>query len=106
MYLFSQLDTPTLPFTQIIVPTRATLLTAVGLTWQTVLVMAAFEHPNFPTTVVPVPVHRRSLNIVMADGHMEQIGPNEFHRPGGAGTSYQVDPRLNWWREGAMPELP
>jgi len=69
-------------------PTRAKLFTDVGLNWQAVWVMAAFEHPAFPMPVMPVPVHRRSLNVVMADGHTEQIGPNEFHRPGVAGTSY------------------
>jgi len=87
-------------------PSRAKLFTDVGLNWQAVWVCAAYEHPSFPTPVIPVPVHRKSLNVVMADGHTEQMGPNEFHRPGGAGTSYQVDARLNWWREGAVPELP
>ena len=87
-------------------PTRAKLFTDVGLNWQAVWVGAAYESPSFPTPVIPVPVHRRSLNVVTADGHAEQMGPKEFHRPGGAGTSYQVDVRLNWWREGAMPELP
>jgi prepilin-type processing-associated H-X9-DG protein len=78
----------------------------VGLNWQAVWVCAAYESPYFPTPVIPIPVHRKSLNVVMADGHTEQLGPNEFARPGGAGTSYQVDPRLNWWREGAVAELP
>jgi prepilin-type N-terminal cleavage/methylation domain-containing protein/prepilin-type processing-associated H-X9-DG protein len=87
-------------------PSRAKLFTDVGLNWQAVWVCAAYESPSFPTPVIPVPVHRKSLNVVMADGHAEQMGPNEFHRPGGVGTSYQVDPRLNWWREGAMPALP
>jgi prepilin-type processing-associated H-X9-DG protein len=87
-------------------PTRAKLFTDVGLNWQAVWVCAAYESPSFPTQVIPVPVHRKSLNVVMADGHTEQLGPNEFHGGGGAGTSYQVDPRLNWWREGAVEELP
>jgi prepilin-type N-terminal cleavage/methylation domain-containing protein/prepilin-type processing-associated H-X9-DG protein len=87
-------------------PTRAKLFTDVGLNWQAIWVGVAYESPYFPKPVIPVPVHRNSLNIVMADGHAEQMGQNEFHRPGGAGTSYQVDPRLNWWREGTMPELP
>jgi prepilin-type processing-associated H-X9-DG protein len=50
-------------------PTRAKLFTDVGLNWQAVFVMAAFEHPAYPAPVIPVPVHRKSLNVVMADGH-------------------------------------
>jgi prepilin-type N-terminal cleavage/methylation domain-containing protein/prepilin-type processing-associated H-X9-DG protein len=87
-------------------PSRAKLFTDAGLNWQAVWVGMAFESPSFPTAVIPVPVHRRSLNVVMADGHAEQLGAGEFHRLGGAGTSYQVDPRQNWWRAGAVPELP
>jgi len=91
---------------QLLNPLRAKLFTDVGLNWQAVWVGVAFESPSFPRPVIPVPVHRKSLNVVMVDGHAEPMGPNEFHRPGGAGNSYQVDPRLNWWRKGAVPELP
>jgi prepilin-type N-terminal cleavage/methylation domain-containing protein/prepilin-type processing-associated H-X9-DG protein len=114
MYAIGITDSPVFPppdvlpkrLGQLLNPLRAKLFTDVGLNWQAVWVGVAYESPSFPTPVIPVPVHRKSLNAAMADGHAEQMGPKEFHRPGGAGTSYQVDPRLNWWREGAVPELP
>jgi prepilin-type N-terminal cleavage/methylation domain-containing protein/prepilin-type processing-associated H-X9-DG protein len=87
-------------------PTRAKLFTDVGLNWQAIWVGAAYESPYFRTSTIPVAVHRKSLNIVMADGHGEQLTQNEFERPAGAGTSYQIDPRLNWWRDGAVQQLP
>ena len=91
---------------QLLDPLRAKLFADVGVNWQAIWVGVAYEHPSFPRPVIPVPVHRKSINVVMADAHAEQLGSTEFHRPGGAGTSYQVDPRLNWWREGAIPALP
>lgn len=92
--------------TALLSPARAKLLTDVGLNWQAVWVCASYSLPEFPTPVIPVPVHRKSLNAAAADGHAEQVTQQEFERPGGAGTSYQVDPRLNWWRDGAVPQLP
>jgi prepilin-type N-terminal cleavage/methylation domain-containing protein len=86
-------------------PSRAKLFADVGLNWQAVLVFASFESPAFPVPVVPVPVHRKSLNVATAAGSAEQISQIEFERPGGAGTSLQVDGRLNWWREGCVPQL-
>ena len=114
MYAIGITDSPVFPppdvlpkrVGQLLNPLRAKLFTDVGLNWQAVWVGVAYESPSFPRPVIPVPVHRKSLNVVLADAHAEQLGPQEFHRPGGAGTSYQVDPRLNWWREGAVPELP
>jgi prepilin-type N-terminal cleavage/methylation domain-containing protein len=87
-------------------PCRAKLFTDVGLTWQAIWVGAAYSLPEFPTPVIPVSVHRKSLNAAAADGHAEQLTQQEFERPGGAGTSYQIDPRLNWWRDGAVQQLP
>lgn len=87
-------------------PARAKLFTDVGLNWQAIWVGAAYSLPSFPTPVIPVAVHRKSLNAVTADGHAEQISQQEFERPGGAGTSYQDDPRLNWWRDGAVQQRP
>src|SRR5688572_19643530 len=108
MYAIGITDSPVFPppdvlpkrLGQLLNPPRAKLFADVGLNWQAVWVGVAYESPAFPTPVIPVPVHRKSLNVVMADTHAEQPGSTEFHRPGGAGTSYQADPRLNWWREG------
>lgn len=91
---------------ELVSPDRAKLFTDVGLNWQAVWVGAAYSLPSFPTPVIPVPVHRKSLNAVMADGHAEQATQQDFERHGGAGTSYQIDPRLNWWRDGAVQQLP
>src|SRR5688572_13617584 len=87
-------------------PSRAKLFADVGLNWQAVLVFASFESPAFPAPVVPVPVHRKSLNVATAAGSAEQITQVEFERPSGAGTSLQVDGRSNWWRDGCVPLLP
>jgi prepilin-type N-terminal cleavage/methylation domain-containing protein len=87
-------------------PSRAKLFADVGLNWQAVFVFAAFESPYFPTPVIPVPIHRGSLNIATAAGSAEQITQTEFERPGGAGKTLQVDARLNWWRDGCVPLLP
>ena len=87
-------------------PDRAKLFTDVGLNWQAVWVGSAYSLPSFPTPMIPVAVHRQSLNAVAADGHAEQVSQQEFERPGGAGTSYQIDPRVNWWRDGAVQQLP
>ena len=92
--------------TALVSPDRAKLFTDVGLNWQAVWVGSAYSLPSFPTPMIPVPVHRKSLNAVAADGHAEQVTQQEFERPGGAGTSYQIDPRLNWWRDGAVQQLP
>ena len=92
--------------TALVNPDRAKLFADVGLNWQAVWVGSAYSLPSFPTPVIPVPVHRKSLNAVAADGHAEQVTQQEFERPGGAGTSYQIDPRLNWWRDGAVQQLP
>ena len=87
-------------------PSRAKVFTDVGLNWQAIYVCATFESPAFPVPVAPVPIHRKSLNIVTAAGSAEQITQIEFDRPGGAGRSMQADPRLNWWRDGCVPQLP
>jgi len=92
--------------TALVSPGRAKLLTDVGLNWQAIWVGSSYSLPEFPTPVIPIPVHRKSLNAVVGDGHAEQISQQEFERPGGAGTSYQIDPRLNWWRDGAVQQLP
>lgn len=67
---------------------------------------ATYQHPIFTAQLVPVPLHRGSLNAVMAEGHVEQITGSEYQQPGGPTVTFQVDPRQNWWREGAATLLP
>lgn len=70
--------------------------------------MVGMTYRNTLTTtpVISVPLHRASLNVVMADGHAEQISRTEFQQPGGPTVPIQDDARQNWWREGAVAPLP
>jgi hypothetical protein len=44
--------------------------------------------------------------LVAAAGHVEQITRREYQQPAGPTVTFQVDPRLNWWQDGAVPLLP
>ncbi len=54
----------------------------------------------FIAQVIPVPLHRTSLNAVMADGHAVQFSRSEFQQPGGPAVPLQDGPKQNWghWR--------
>jgi hypothetical protein len=84
-------------------PSRAKLFTDAGANWQGVWVSATYRNTLSTVPVVPSPVHRASLNVVVADGHAAQISRNEFQQPGGPSIPIQDDPNQNWWREGAVP---
>jgi len=85
---------------------RAKLFTDVGVNWQGVWVGATSQTTWSTAPVVPVPLHRASLNTVLADGHTDQISGREFSGPGGPTAPFQVDSRQNWWRDGAVAFLP
>ena len=85
---------------------RAKLFTDVGVNWQGVWVGATYQTSWSTAPVVPVPLHRASLNAVLADGHTDQISGREFSEPGGPAVSFQGDSRQNWWRDGAVAFLP
>ena len=87
-------------------PCRAKLFTDIGVNARGIWVGVTYQNTIFTAQLVPVPLHRASLNTVMADGHAEQITSREFQQPGGPSVSLQVDARQNWWRDGAMPLLP
>jgi prepilin-type N-terminal cleavage/methylation domain-containing protein len=87
-------------------PSRAKPFTDFGVNAQGVWVGATYQYPIFTAQVLPVPLHRGSLNAVMAEGHVEQISRSEYQQPGGPAVTFQVDPRLNWWRDGAVALLP
>jgi len=83
-------------------PSRAKLFTDIGANAQGVWVGMTYQNTIFTAQVVPVPLHRASLNAVMADAHAPQISRNEFRQPGGPAVPFQDDPRQNWWRAGAV----
>ena len=73
-----------------------------GVNGQGFFVGATYRNTFSTAPVVPVPLHRASLNVVMADGHGEQISRSEFNQPGGPAVPLPDDPKQNWWREGAV----
>jgi len=87
-------------------PSRAKLFTDIGANAQGVWDGMTYQNTIFTAQIVPVPLHRASLNAVMADGHAEQISRQEFQQPGGATVPFQNDARQNWWRDGAVAFLP
>jgi general secretion pathway protein G len=87
-------------------PTRAKLFADMGVNWQGVWVGATYRTSWSTAPVVPVPLHRASLNVVMADGHTEPISRSEFQQTNGPTATFQDDARQNWWRDGAVALLP
>ena len=87
-------------------PSRAKLFTDFGVNAQGLWVGATYQYAIFTAQLVPVPLHRASLNAVMAEGHLEQITRREYQQPGGPTVTFQDDPKQNWWRDGAVPLLP
>jgi hypothetical protein len=87
-------------------PSRAKLFTDFGVNAQGLWVGATYQYAIFTAQLVPVPLHRASLNAVMAEGHVEQITRREYQQPGGPTVTFQDDPKQNWWRDGAVALLP
>ncbi len=87
-------------------PSRAKLFADVGANVQGMWVGVTWRSTTFTPQVIPVPLHRASLNVVMADGHAAQITRSEFEQPGGPTAVLQDDPKQKWWRDGAVPLKP
>jgi len=87
-------------------PSRAKLFTDTGANVQGMWVGVTYRSTTFTAQVIPVPLHRASLNVVMAGGHAEQITRSEFQRPGGPSATLQDDPKQKWWRDGAVALKP
>ena len=90
----------------LIAPNRAKLFTDAGANWQGVWVGATYRNPLSTAPVIPSPLHRQSLNVVIADGHATQISHSEFAQPGGPAIPVQDDANQNWWRDGAVSQVP
>jgi len=87
-------------------PIRAILFSDLGVNAQGMFVGPTFRTALTASGLAPVPIHRKSLNVVRADGHADQIRRIEFDQAGGPSIPFQDDPRQNWWRDGAVPQLP
>ena len=87
-------------------PGRAKLFTDIGANGQGIWVGMTYQNTIFTAKIVPVPLHRASVNAAMSDGHAEQISRHEFQQPGGPTVLFQIDPRQNWWRDGAVALMP
>jgi len=90
----------------LIAPSRAKLFADLGANVQGVWVSTTYRNLLSTVSVVPSPLHRASLNVVLADGHAAQISRNEFQQPGGPSVPLQDEPNQNWWRDGAVLQLP
>ena len=84
---------------------RAKLFTDIGWNWQGFWTCGTYRNTVSTAPVVPSPLHRGSLNVVMADGHADQVGRSEFQQPGGPSIPVQDDPKQNWWRDGAVQRV-
>jgi prepilin-type N-terminal cleavage/methylation domain-containing protein len=91
---------------QLLNPSRAMLFSDMGVNVQGIFVGPTSRTALTVAGVAPIPIHRKSLNVVRADGHADQLSRSEFDQPGGPSIPFQDDPRQNWWRDGAVPQLP
>jgi len=89
----------------LIAPSRAKLITDLGANVQGVWVCSTYRNLLSTVPVVPSPLHRASLNVVMADGHASQISRSEFQQPAGPSFPLQDEPNQNWWRDGAVLQV-
>jgi hypothetical protein len=88
----------------ILQPSTAKVFSDLGANWQGIFTTITWSNIISQASLVPIipgPLHRGGLNIVRLDGHYTYITPSEFLQPGGPSVPYQVDPKQNWWREGA-----
>jgi len=90
-------------------PSRAKLFADTGANWQGMLTLMSYKNTVPPGSIVPVipgPLHRGGLNVEMSDGHAVFVNRAEFQELGGPSVPWQVDPKQNWWRDGAVATLP
>jgi len=91
---------------QLLAPSRAKLFADNGANWQGVSVQVTSRSSFSATPITPVGLHRGGINIAMADGSARHVNRSEFNAPGGPSIPFQVDPKQNWWREGAVEQVP
>jgi len=93
-------------FGQLRAPSRAKLFADNGANWQGVSVQVTSRSTFSATPITPVGLHRGGINIALADGSARHVSKNEFNAPGGPSIPFQDDPRQNWWRDGAVEQVP
>ena len=91
---------------QLLSPSLAKLFTDNGANWQGVYSGVTTRSVLSKIPVTPVPLHDRGMNVALADGSARRVSRTEFNRPGGPSVTMLVDPKQNWWREGAVKLVP
>jgi prepilin-type N-terminal cleavage/methylation domain-containing protein/prepilin-type processing-associated H-X9-DG protein len=91
---------------QLLAPSRAKLFADNGANWQGVSIQVTTRSSFSATPITPVALHGGGLNVAQADGSARFVMRTEFNGPAGPATPMQDDARQNWWRAGAVEELP
>lgn len=92
--------------TQLLAPSKAKLFVDNGANWQGVSIQVTTRSAFSATPITPVALHGGGLNVAQADGSTRFVTRTEFNSPAGPATPMQDDARQNWWRAGAVEELP
>jgi prepilin-type N-terminal cleavage/methylation domain-containing protein/prepilin-type processing-associated H-X9-DG protein len=90
----------------LLVPGNAKLFTDNGVNWQGVWVGVTSQSAISTIPVTPVGLHAGGVNVALADGHARFVTRNEFREPGGPSQPIEIDPKQNWWRDGAVELVP
>jgi len=90
----------------LLAPANAKLFTDNGANWQGVWVGVTSRSTISTIPVTPVGLHGGGMNVALADGHARFVTRSEFNQPGGPAQPIDVDPKQNWWREGAVQLVP
>jgi prepilin-type processing-associated H-X9-DG protein len=91
---------------QLRAPSRAKLFADNGANWQGASIQVTMRSSFSATPITPVALHQGGLNVAQADGSARFLDRAEFNSPAGPGVPMQDDARQNWWRAGAVEELP
>lgn len=91
---------------QLLAPSKAKLFADNGANWQGVSIQVTTRSSSSTTPITPVGLHQGGINVTQADGSARFVNRAEFNSPAGPGIPMQDDARQNWWRAGAVEELP
>jgi prepilin-type N-terminal cleavage/methylation domain-containing protein/prepilin-type processing-associated H-X9-DG protein len=87
-------------------PSLAKLFTDNGANWQGVSIQVTSQSTFSTIPITPVGLHDGGINVALADGSARLVTRAEFNSAGGPAIPIQVDPKQNWWREGAVDLVP
>jgi prepilin-type N-terminal cleavage/methylation domain-containing protein/prepilin-type processing-associated H-X9-DG protein len=91
---------------ELLAPGNAKLFTDNGVNWQGVWAGVTSQSAISVIPVTPVALHGGGFNVALADGHARFVTHAEFASPGGPSEPIQTEPKQNWWREGAVQNVP